>query len=174
MKYVAVFSLAVLLAIITIILFVVVPAHSENPKKVWAANARAMLKVAIWSDQINHFNNGYKLIEELPSYDKIKGDLNYNYIVYISKENSGISKKSQIAEGSEKIGKHFVAYAWPKRWGDNGDILIAITEDGTLYETEPSRAFPGELFVDGIPIWNGLQNNWGSGVSERWHQYKAR
>jgi hypothetical protein len=149
-------------------LVVVVPSRIEWPNLARLNNARAMLKTAIYPDQINHFNNNFKIIEELPSFIRTKNDRNYNYIVYISLSNAAVSQRDQIAEGSKNVGAHFVAYAWPKRWNEDGNKVLAITENGTLYETDEINEFPIELFSNGLPIWNILKKSWESEVDKRW------
>ena len=94
----------------------------------------------------------------------------YRFALYLPDGAGAVSSRAGITDHSPEAIKarenHWIAYAWPDAWGQNGRRAFAILPNGTVLSTKPSA-------TGSKPAWNSaLSNGWGSQPSAEWTPYR--
>jgi hypothetical protein len=94
----------------------------------------------------------------------------YRFTLYLPDGAGAASSRAAITDHSPEAIKarenHWIAYAWPEPWGQNGRRAFAILPNGTVLSTKPSA-------TGGKPAWNAaFSDGWGSQPAAEWTPHR--
>jgi hypothetical protein len=94
----------------------------------------------------------------------------YRFALYLPDGAGAVSSRVGIKDRSPEAitarENHWIAYAWPEPWGQNGRRAFAISSNGTLLSTKPSA-------TGTKPAWNAaLSQGWGSQPPAEWTPHR--
>lgn len=94
----------------------------------------------------------------------------YHIAVFLPDGSGVVSERAAITDHSpaaiDAREQHWIAYAWPERWGITGNRMFCIDERGVVWCTKPNKEGTA-------PHWDSaLSAGWGSALAPGWEQWK--